>query len=98
MSEKSFEKSMAELEKIVEKMEEGELSLNESLALFEKGVRLARFLREELDKAEKKISILLEDEDGAIKEEPFSLSDEEADENSGGDKEPDSGGKNELPF
>ena len=36
MSEKSFEKSLAELEKIVEKMEEGGLSLNESLSLFEK--------------------------------------------------------------
>ena len=46
MSEKSFEKSLAELEKIVEKMEEGGLSLNESLSLFEKGVKLARFLRE----------------------------------------------------
>jgi exodeoxyribonuclease VII small subunit len=99
MTEKSFEKSLADLEKIVEKMEEGGLSLNESLALFEKGVKLARFLREELDKAEKKIAILLEDERGVIKEEPFSLSDEEEEtENSGTDEDPDSGGDDKLPF
>ena len=99
MSEKSFEKSLAELEKIVEKMEEGGLSLNESLAHFEKGVKLARFLREELDKAEKKIAILLKDENGEIKEVPFSLADEEGEtENSKTEENPDSGGDEELPF
>ena len=99
MSEKSFEKSLVELEKIVEKMEEGGLSLNESLALFEKGVKLARFLREELDKAEKKIAILLKDENGEIKEEPFSLSaEEEATEDSNTGDKPDSGGDEDLPF
>jgi exodeoxyribonuclease VII small subunit len=109
MSEKSFEKSLAELEQIVEKMEEGGLSLNESLALFEKGVKLARFLREELDKAEKKIAILLKDEKGETKEEPFLLSKENGEKNSskGEDEEtesseseenPNSGGDEELPF
>ena len=99
MSEKNFEKSLAELEKIVEKMEEGGLSLNESLALFERGVKLARFLREELDKAEKKIAILLKDANGKIKEEPFSLSEEEeATENSESEENPDSGGDETLPF
>jgi len=99
MSEKSFEKSLAELEKIVEKMEEGGLSLNESLSLFEKGINLARFLREELDKAEKKIAVLLKDEKGEIKEEPFSLT--EKDEESGdseSEENPSSGGDEELPF
>ncbi len=99
MSEKSFEKSLAELEKIVEKMEEGGLSLNESLSLFEKGVKLARFLREELDKAEKKIAILLKDEKGGTKEEPFSLSDEDEEaEASESEENPSSGGNEELPF
>jgi exodeoxyribonuclease VII small subunit len=99
MSEKSFEKSLAELEKIVEKMEEGGLSLNESLSLFEKGVKLARFLREELDRAEKKIAILLKDEKGEIKEEPFSLT--EKNEESGdseSEEKPSSGDDEELPF
>lgn len=97
MTEKSFEKALAELEKIVGKMEEGGLSLNESLALFENGVKLARFLRGELDKAEKKIEILLKDEKGDIKEEPFILSDEEV-ESSEGDENPDSGEDQGLPF
>jgi exonuclease VII small subunit len=84
MSEKSFEKSLAELEKIVEKME---------------GVKLARFLREELDKAEKKIAILLKDEKGGTKEEPFSLSDEDEEtEASESEDNPSSGGDEELPF
>ncbi|MGD9345336.1 MAG: exodeoxyribonuclease VII small subunit [Candidatus Aminicenantes bacterium] len=96
MTEKSFENSLAELEKIVEKMEEGGLSLNESLALFEKGVKLARFLREELDKAEKKIAILLKDEQGKVKEEAFSLSEEDGDSES--EENPGSGSDEEPPF
>jgi exodeoxyribonuclease VII small subunit len=97
MTEKSFEKALTDLEKIVEKMEEGGLSLNESLALFEKGVKLARFLRGELDKAEKKIEILLKDEKGDIKEKPFSLSDEDTESSEGGEN-PDSGENQDLPF
>ncbi|MDH4217546.1 MAG: exodeoxyribonuclease VII small subunit [Candidatus Aminicenantes bacterium] len=77
MNEPSFEKALSELERIVEKLEKGGLALNESLALFEKGVKLARFLREELEKAEKKIDILLKDEKGEIKEKPFQLEEEE---------------------
>lgn len=77
MSEQNFEKALSELENIVEKMEKGGLALNESLALFEKGVKLARFLREELGKAEKKIDILLKDEKGEMKEKPFELDEKE---------------------
>ncbi len=54
MAELSFEKALAELEDIVSKLEKGGLSLNESLSLFEKGVKRAKFLREELGKAEKR--------------------------------------------
>jgi exodeoxyribonuclease VII small subunit len=71
MSPLSFEKALADLEATVDSLEKGGLSLNESLALFEKGVRLARFLREELGKAEKKVEILLKDEAGGLKAEPF---------------------------
>ncbi|MBN2409341.1 MAG: exodeoxyribonuclease VII small subunit [Candidatus Aminicenantes bacterium] len=69
----SFEKALADLEGIVQKLEKGGLSLNESLALFEKGVKLAKFLREELGKAEKKVEILLKDEKGGVRKEPFDL-------------------------
>jgi len=75
--ELNFEKALAELEQIVEKLEKGGLSLNESLGLFEKGVKLSRFLRTELEKAEKKVEILLKDEKGDIRREPFSLEDEQ---------------------
>jgi len=77
MATLSFEKALEELEKIVEKLEKGGLSLGESLALFEKGVKLARFLREELEKAEKKVELLLKDEKGEVKSEPFELEKEE---------------------
>ncbi|MCJ7581129.1 MAG: exodeoxyribonuclease VII small subunit [Candidatus Aminicenantes bacterium] len=77
MADLSFEKALAELENIVSKLEEGGLPLNESLSLFEKGVKMAKFLREELEKAEKKTEILLKDESGEVKAEPFVLTSEE---------------------
>jgi len=77
MTSMSFEKALEELENIVEKLEKGGLSLNESLALFEKGVKLARYLRDELEKAEKKVEILLKDEKGEIKAKPYELTQEE---------------------
>ena len=67
----TFEKALAELEQIVAKLEKGGISLNESLALFEKGVKMSRFLRGELDKAERKVEILLKDEQGKLRTEEF---------------------------
>ncbi len=75
MKNMSFEKALAELEAIVGKLETGELSLDESLSVFEKGVEMARFLRTELEKAEKKVEILLKDAEGKIKPSPFDISD-----------------------
>lgn len=69
----SFEKALAELERIVDKLEKGGLSLNESLALFEKGVKSARFLRDELDRAEKKVEVLLKDDKGGRRARPFTV-------------------------
>lgn len=71
MTNLSFEKALADLEQIVAKLEKGGIPLNESLTLFEKGVKLARFLRGELEKAEKKVEILLKDEKGEIRAEDF---------------------------
>jgi len=71
MTPLNFEKALADLEATVGKLEKGGQSLNESLALFEKGVKLARYLREELGKAEKKVEILLKDETGELQPEPF---------------------------
>ncbi|NIM91238.1 MAG: exodeoxyribonuclease VII small subunit [Candidatus Aminicenantes bacterium] len=96
MTSPSFEKALEDLENIVEKLEKGGLSLNESLALFEKGVKLARYLRDELEKAEKKVEILLKDEKGEIKEKPYDLAQEEE---ASAKKEPSDPEKDEdLPF
>lgn len=66
MAEKktTFENSLKDLEKIVRRLEEGDSSLEESLKLFEDGVRLSRECQERLNQAERRIEILLKDENG----------------------------------
>jgi exodeoxyribonuclease VII small subunit len=102
MTSLSFEKALADLEGIVQKLEKGGLSLNESLALFEKGVKLAKYLREELGKAEKKVEILLKDDKGEVRKEPFDLdrevgySPEKAE--GEGEEDEDEDDEEEIPF
>ncbi len=55
-----FEKSLAELESLVEQMEQGELSLEDSLKCFERGVRLAQTCQQALQAAEQKVEKLME--------------------------------------
>ena len=57
---KDFETAIAELETIVKKLEEGDLALEASLQLYERGVHLSRFCHARLDEAEKRIEILNE--------------------------------------
>ncbi len=66
MAEKktTFENSLKELEKIVRRLEEGDSSLEDSLKLFEDGVRLSRECQERLNQAERRIEVLLKDENG----------------------------------
>ncbi len=75
----NFESDLLELENLVEKMEEGDLSLEESLVHFERGIALTRSCQKALTEAEQKIQILLA-EDGSQKLQPFS-SDENPDNN-----------------
>jgi exodeoxyribonuclease VII small subunit len=70
MTEKKFEDAMKELEEIVKRLESGDLSLEESLKIFEEGIALSRYCFKKLEEAEKKISILIADE-GGIRQEPF---------------------------
>ena len=102
MTSLSFEKALSDLEGIVQKLEKGGLSLNESLALFEKGVKLAKYLREELGKAEKKVEILLKDDKGEVRKEPFDLDREvgySSEKEEGEDKEDeDEDEEEETPF
>jgi len=64
--EMTFESSLAELEKIVQQLEDGDLSLEKSLELFEKGIALSRLCRERLTNAERRIEILLKNADGEL--------------------------------
>ncbi len=68
---KNFEKSLSELEEIVEKLERGEMSLDESIEIFQKGVTLSKDLSKMLDEIEKKITILVENEKGEVVEKLF---------------------------
>jgi exodeoxyribonuclease VII small subunit len=61
---KTFESSLEALEEIVHKLERGELPLEKSLDLFEQGIRLSRECQERLSQAERRIEILLRDQQG----------------------------------
>ncbi|TRX73108.1 exodeoxyribonuclease VII small subunit [Pseudomonas mangiferae] len=65
-----FEQSLADLQQLVERLESGELSLEDSLTAFEQGVRLTRECQAALTQAEQKVQILLE-RDGELQEAPF---------------------------
>jgi len=63
---KKFEEAIEELEKVVERLESGELSLEASLAAFEEGVGLVKFCNRKLTEVEKKIELLVKDKDGKL--------------------------------
>ena len=71
MAKKSFEESMTQLEKIVEELEAGNLTLDKALKKFEEGVQLSKFCFEKLDETEKKITRLMQQQDGSAREVPF---------------------------
>lgn len=68
----NFEDAMKELEKIAEELEKGNLSLDESVNKFEDGMKLSKKCSDLLDTAEKKITMLIND-NGTIKEEKFNV-------------------------
>jgi exodeoxyribonuclease VII small subunit len=68
MSQKkqNFEESLTELEQIVGKLEDGDLALEESLELFEKGVKISRECQARLTEAERRIEVLIKDRSGKL--------------------------------
>jgi exodeoxyribonuclease VII small subunit len=68
---KSFEASLEALEQIVRELEQGDLPLEKSLELFEKGIRLSRECQERLSQAERRIEVLLRDNQGRTVVSPF---------------------------
>lgn len=67
----TFEEAVARLEQIVRSMEDGKLSLDDSLKAFEEGIALVRFCNSKLDTAEQRVRILLAGDDGAMTTAPF---------------------------
>ena len=71
MAKLTFENAMRRLEGIVQALESGDLGLDEALKKFQEGIKLSQFCSNKLDETEKRVSILLKDEEGNIREEPF---------------------------
>lgn len=69
---KDFEAALAELEQIVKRLEDGDLPLEDSLQLYERGVHLSRFCHARLEEAERRVEIL--NERGDLKTAPAALS------------------------
>jgi exodeoxyribonuclease VII small subunit len=78
MAKQTFENAMKQLENIVQELESIDLPLEKAIKKFEEGVQLAKFCSEKLDETEKRISILLKDQNGQVVEKPF-ISDTEPD-------------------
>ena len=67
----SFEDKMKKLEEIANELEKGELNLDDSVSKFEEGMKLSKECSKMLEKAEKKITMLIKDDDGNLSEEKF---------------------------
>jgi exodeoxyribonuclease VII small subunit len=70
-TEMTFESAMVRLEQIVNQLESGKATLDDSLCLYEEGIALVRLCSDRLDKAEQKIKIVKKDTSGELTEEDF---------------------------
>ena len=77
MKYREFEGALSRLEKIVGDLEQGDLSLEEALKLFEEGVQVSRYCARVLKEAERKVEILTRNEEGDLESEPFQVSGQE---------------------
>jgi exodeoxyribonuclease VII small subunit len=91
---KDFEAALTELDAIVKKLDEGDLPLEQSLQLFERGVQLSRFCHARLEEAERRIEIL--NERGQLQEAPASLLNESAESRAESQKAKGKGQKNDF--
>jgi len=71
MTKQTFEQALSSLEQIVKNLEAGDLPLEEALKKFEEGVKLSKLCSRKLDETEKKITILMRDNNGKVIEKPF---------------------------
>ena len=83
-----FEKQLAQLETVVERLEKGDLTLEESVRLFEEGMKLSNACKEELEQAEGRIQVLVETKGGTMQVAEMEVEeDEEIEVDEGGDEE-----------
>ena len=76
MAKKKFEDTLLELEKIVQRLEDPDVPLDEAVALFEDGIKLSRFCSQKLDEVEKRVDLLVKDEQGGIATRAFDEADQ----------------------
>jgi exodeoxyribonuclease VII small subunit len=76
MAKPTFEKAMKQLEEIVQELESGDLPLERAIKKFEEGIKLSKFCSEALDETEKRIQVLLQDQEGNVTEKPFIVENE----------------------
>ncbi|MFH0786155.1 MAG: exodeoxyribonuclease VII small subunit [Pseudomonadota bacterium] len=76
MSKERFEDTFKKLETIVTKLENGDLPLEESMKLFEEGMRLSKVCSQRLTEVQKKVELLLKDENGGFQSHPFAFEEE----------------------
>jgi len=77
MAEKKFEEAMERLEQVVEDLESGKLSLEDSLKIFEEGMNLVNFCSKKLEEAEQKVTILIKEGEGKYSQQPFDAEEKE---------------------
>ena len=75
--EKTFEESFNELSEVVERLQQGDLPLEETIARFERGMRLSFECEKYLDEAGRRVEILVQREDGRFEAEPFEEDEDE---------------------
>ena len=75
MPKQTFEKSIQQLEEIVQELESGDLPLEKAIHRFEEGISLSKRCSKMLDETEKKISVLIRETDGTLSEKPFPTDD-----------------------
>lgn len=86
---KKFEEELKDLEEVVARIDSGELTLEESIAAFERGVGLVRSLNRKLDEVERKVEVLSRSAEGELKSAPFAAPESEPTGTGGGvDDEP----------
>jgi len=66
MPKMTFEQSMNKLERIIQELESGDLPLEKAMTKFEEGIQLSKFCSEKLDETEKKVTLLMQDDQGNV--------------------------------